>query len=80
MDAYRCRVCGHTTSNVSEMANCGNCGAIASMLANTPREPDTVRIPRECPDAVIEALANWDLGPGDVASFYAKIVAIAGRP
>lgn len=75
MDAYRCRVCGHTTSNVSEMANCGNCGAIASMLTNHP-SPDYARIPRECPDSVIEAFAA-SIAPADMVSIYAKIVRLA---
>jgi hypothetical protein len=80
MDAYRCRVCGHTSSHVSEIANCGHCGAASSMIPNTPRASrDVVTMPRDCPEHVIEAFVGT-MDAGDVAALYAKFVRLARIP
>lgn len=75
-DLYRCRLCGHTSSNPSEMANCGNCGGIAQMIPNTPRTGPTATVPRDCPDAVIEAFAG-SIPAADMVTIYAKIIRLA---
>lgn len=81
MDAYRCRVCGHTCSLASSVVNCPHCLAPNSMIPNTARvdAAETVRIPRECPEHVIEAFAGT-MDSGDVAALYAKFVRLARLP
>jgi len=51
------------------------------MIPNTARvdAAETVRIPRECPEHVIEAFAGT-MDSGDVAALYAKFVRLARLP
>lgn len=76
MDAYRCRICGHTSSLASAMVDCPHCLAKNCMIPNNARDTDTVTMPRDCSDDMLREFCGAFpfIDPGTAASMYAKFI------